>query len=116
MQNFPKSIRLVHQRDFDLVFKHGRVLADEHLVMHAVSTPGSPTRLGLSVSKRVGNAVYRNRWKRLMREAFRMNRESLPTGLSLIVRPRKGGKPTLDGLQRSFRNLTPRLAKQLSRL
>ena len=45
------------------------------------------TRLGLAVSRRAGNAVVRNRIKRVLREAFRLDREDLPPGLDVIVIP-----------------------------
>ena len=53
-------------------------------------------RVGLSVSRKIGNAVQRNRFKRLYREAFRLSRAELPTGLDLVMLPRSTREPELD--------------------
>ena len=57
-------------------------------------------RLGLSISRRVGNAVLRNRWKRIIREVFRTRRSELPGGLDLVVRPRRGANPVFADVDR----------------
>ncbi len=72
------------------------------------------TRLGLSVSRKVGGAVERNRWKRRMREAFRLNRKSLPEGLDVIAVART----TFDNLAHAGSELVAlvgRAANKLSR-
>ncbi len=70
-------------------------------------------RLGLSVSRKVGGAVVRNRWKRLLREVFRITREQLPVGVDLVVIPRPGAEPTLAGLLRSLPRLAAKVARKL---
>ena len=62
---------LTKKRDFDLVFKEGVTLASKNLVIYAKPNELSFSRLGLSVSKKIGKAVTRNRIKRLLREAMR---------------------------------------------
>lgn len=88
-QRFPKQARITHQRDFELVFRSGTVAADNVLVVHAVRSESGRSRLGISILRRVGNAVVRNRWKRLIREAFRRQQDELPKGLDLIIRPKR---------------------------
>lgn len=84
------------------------------LLLTACRSDWPLARLGLAVSKRCGNAVQRNRWKRLIREAFRRLRNELPCGIDFVVQPRVPQPPSLDELQRSLHALTKRLAKKMT--
>ena len=112
-QRFPKSVRLLSQSDFDSVYQSDVFAADDFLVIRANRNELGITRLGLSVSRKVGNAVVRNRWKRLIRQAFRVQRLDLPQGLDLIVRPRKGAACELDGITQSIGRLAQRVDRKL---
>jgi ribonuclease P protein component len=82
---FPPTLRLRKTREFERVYATGR-RARGRLFLVITSENRLPfTRLGLSVGKRVGGAVRRNKIKRILREAFRRNRHRLPTGLDLVV-------------------------------
>jgi ribonuclease P protein component len=109
---FPSRLRVKSRQDFDAVFARGKVIADATLVVQVLRDAECETRLGLSLSKKVGNSPVRNRWKRLIREAFRLNYPQLPAGYMLIIRPRKGAKPEFYSIQQSIRNLARRLARQ----
>lgn len=87
---------------------------DARLTMHFARSEGGGTRLGLVVSRRCGNAVARNRWKRMLREAFRLTLPDLPGGLDLVVIPRNREVPSLAELQESLRGLTGRAASRLA--
>ena len=77
-------------------------------------TNGLPhPRLGMSASRKLGNAVLRNRWRRLLREAFRLSRRQLPPGVDLIVIPRPGVKPELASLLASLPRLADRVGRKL---
>lgn len=113
-ERFPKSARLVSQADFDRVFKTGLVASDAMLVIHACPNVLGRPRLGLSVSKRVGNSPTRNRWKRLIREAFRLQKHDLPANLDLVVRPKKGATPDYESIFKSLAKLGRQLGKKIS--
>ena len=111
--DFPKKVRVRSKLDFDRVYQQGTRLSDRLLLINGLRTDGPLTRLGLAVSKRCGNAVARNRWKRLLREAFRLSRAELPSGLNIVVQPRAGESPQLDDVRQSLVRLVRRLAAKL---
>lgn len=113
MPSFPRYFRLRKQADFDRVYQARLFAADDVLVVNGLASGLEYSRLGLSVSKKVGNAVVRNRWKRLIREAFRLAREQLPPGLDLVVRPQKGAAADFDAIQRSLPQLARRIARKI---
>jgi len=109
---FQKSSRVRRRADFDRVHRQQAYAADDMLVLRGRHNGLEHARLGLSVSRKVGNAVVRNRWKRLIREAFRMSQAKIPRGMDFVVRPRKGAVANLAAIQASL----PQLCRQLARL
>ncbi len=114
-QRFPKSDRVVKQTDFDRVHASRAFAADQYLVLKGVPNQRAFSRLGLSISRRVGNAVVRNRWKRTLREAFRRHRAQLPSGWDWVVRPRKDAVLDPQMIARSMIHLACRMERQLQR-
>lgn len=110
---FPKKVRLRTAADFSAVYGCDYFAADDVLVIRAIRNGGSTSRLGLSVSRKVGNAVVRNRWKRRIREGFRLQQHVIPAGLDLVVRPRKGGECNFHRIHRSILRLAQRLDKKM---
>ncbi len=91
MPGFGPRARLKDGRDFRRVYENGRKTVGSALILwHRGGDPVAEPRLGLSVSSKVGNAVRRNRLKRLLREAFRLHRHELAAGLELVAYPRAG--------------------------
>jgi ribonuclease P protein component len=90
-----KRNRLSRSADFDRVYREGRSHASRHLVVYAFPRTAAGEdvpRLGVSVGRKVGGAVERNRMKRLLREAFWASSDSLPEGYDfvLVARPDAG--------------------------
>ncbi len=87
---FPKAVRLRKRREFLGLQRQGRRRHTPSFVVLDAPSPGSTCRLGVTVSSRVGNAVVRNRIKRLIREVFRARREGLPGALDIVVIAKPG--------------------------
>ena len=78
--------------DFQKVYKTGRSYANKLLVMYVIRTDREETRIGISVSKKVGNSVVRHHVTRLLRESFRLNRDRVKKGLDIVVVARAAAK------------------------
>ena len=83
--SFPKSKRLVKNKQFKDVLANKTCASDELLIVYSVKNDCGLTRLGVSIGKSCGGAVTRNRLKRLIREAFRLNQHQLPSGVDYMV-------------------------------
>jgi ribonuclease P protein component len=82
--------RLKKNQDFQVVFKEGKSFANRQFVVYVMKQNGKPySRLGLSVSKKMGNAVMRNHIKRYIKEIFREFADRLEVGNDYIIISRK---------------------------
>ena len=112
---FPPTARLKTPAEFKAVYDRKRSVSDTLLVIYAKENDLGRTRVGLSVSKKIGNAVARNRCKRLFREAFRQSRHDLPTGIDFIMIPRNVPRePTVPELRESLVKLVRDAARKLT--
>jgi len=110
----PSRGRLSRSAEFERVYRQGRSTANRHLVLYTF--PNATTerpRLGLSVSRKVGGAVERNRVKRLLREAFAQTEANLRAGQDVVVVARPGagelaGREGLAGVTGSLEELIAR--------
>jgi ribonuclease P protein component len=114
-QEFSRRYRLRTSAEFERVYDRRCSASDALILIYVRDNQLPHARLGLSVSRKVGGAVARNRWKRLLREAFRMSRAELPEGLDMIVIPRASADPALVPLCESLKRLACRAAEKLRR-
>lgn len=88
--NFSESLK--KNIDFQKVYKHGVSYANRYLVMYVLKNGKKSNRIGISVSKKVGNSVVRHHVKRLIREAYRLQEEMFYTGMDIVVIARVAAK------------------------
>jgi len=88
--SFPKDERLLRRADFVNANRSGKKNHMRHFIAIARKNELGTTRLGVTASKKVGNAVRRNRAKRLIREFYRLNKARLPQGYDIVVIAKKG--------------------------
>ena len=101
--------------DFKLVYDRRRSVSDHWLIVYARENGLPYLRLGLSVSRKYGQATRRNRLRRLYREAFRLTRHEMPVGLDLVLIPRKPEEPPLAELTRTLPHLVKQAARRLEK-
>jgi ribonuclease P protein component len=102
--------RVTRSGDFDSVYRRGTSAAGRHLVVYAFARgEGDQPRLGLSVGKRVGSAVERNRVKRVLREEFARISGALAPGVDYVVIARPGAHEYIQ--ERGARALGDRLGE-----
>ena len=112
---FPKTLHHRKEADFQRVYATRVYAADDVLVVNGCENGLTHPRLGLSVSRKVGNAVVRNAWKRRIREAFRLSLAELPAGIDFVVRPQKEAALDFHAITRSLPELAARIARKLAR-
>jgi ribonuclease P protein component len=104
----PHPERLKKSWEFQRAYKKGKKYWDTYFVIYVYHTQISQPRLGITVSKKVGNSVQRNRVKRLIREAFRTLKLELPPQYDIVVVGRKAayglsGQQAKESLHKLFR-------------
>jgi ribonuclease P protein component len=105
--SFPRAHRLLRRSDFLNCYDAGQRYFSRYFVFFVAydCARTGQWRLGLAVTRKNGNAVWRNRVKRVVREFFRLHRHSIPQGLDIVVVPKRSLDPrklTLAGLTREF--------------
>jgi ribonuclease P protein component len=111
---FPKRVRLLRAREFERVFAARSSAADASLALYGAANDLGYARLGLTVSRRIGGAAVRNRWKRLLREAFRLTQHRLPP-LDLVCVARASAPPELRQLMEALPAMACRIERRLKR-
>ena len=114
---FPKSARLISNEQFRAVLSGKNRFSNDLLTIYIAKNDCNSARLGVSVGKVFGNAVVRNRLKRLAREAFRQSQEQIPADFDyLLIFSQKLSKkqvskppaPTFEQVNKAFLDLVAR--------
>ena len=114
MRRFTKQMRLLRPSEFERIFAARSSASDRLLLVYGASNEVGHPRLGLTVSRKFGGAVVRNRWKRVLREAFRLSQHQLPS-LDLVCLPRGPAPPGLSQVLASLSSLAARIERQNER-
>ncbi len=105
------SESLKKNRDFQQVYKRGTSKTNRYLVMYVLPNQHMMNRLGISVSKKVGNSVVRHRLTRLIRESYRLNEEKFDRNLDIVVIARNSAKDrSYQEIESAFMNLAQKHA------
>lgn len=85
-QGFPKRVRLLKRRDFTRLLQTAHRVHSRHFIIVWKTGVGNDARIGITVSRKVGSAVTRNRYKRLVREYYRRRKNLAPADYNFIVK------------------------------
>lgn len=107
---YPATLRLKTRSEYLEVQKNGRRLQTEEFLVLALPRPGRPTRVGITVSRKVASAVGRNRIKRLVREALRRGLDRWPRGWEIVIVARR------QSVGASYAQIAGALSRVLGRL
>ena len=104
------SDSLKKNQDFQKVYRKGTSQANRYLVMYVLKNGHMENRLGISVSKKVGNSVVRHRVTRLIRESYRLNENTFRQGLDIVVVARPNAKDkTYQEIESALMHLAGRM-------
>ena len=109
---FPKSARLRTRNEFLRVQNRGWKVSSEHLMGLALKKEGAPTRVGFTVSSKVGTAVVRNRIRRRLKEIYRKRQALLPEGIELVfIAKQSSATADFASLTRSVEFILDKMAR-----
>jgi ribonuclease P protein component len=117
---FTKSTRLLKRAEFERVYQNGRRHFSRNLTLFFLQRgeekPGQLPRVGFTVSRAMGGAVTRNRIRRRMREAARLNLRALPPAVDIVINPKKSALTTqfaalADEVRHAFETVTRNASK-----
>ncbi len=113
VERFPRAFRLTARREFLAVYEKGRRAGSTSFVMFALPNTTGHCRLGITVTRKVGSSVARNRIKRVLRDVFRRHRAELGPPLDVVVNPRPGAPAaTAAEVEREFLDRFRELARR----
>jgi ribonuclease P protein component len=117
VSRFGKRNRVKSGDDFTQIIRGGAFAADDVLVVNVRRSVAQQaalySRIGITIPKKTGPAVVRNRWKRWIREAFRTQRDQIPVGLEIIVRPKRDAVGSFEAIAKSLPVTVRRASRKL---
>ncbi len=110
---FPKTSRLLKHADFERVYDQGRRHFGSHLTVFYLRRGGDLSRIGFTVSRALGGAVVRNRIRRRLREAVRLNLPALAAGYDVVINPKRSADTAeFEGLKAQVARAFEVISKQ----
>ena len=103
-QAFRRTEKVTNKSSYRIIYEQGVRRSSRFFTIITCGNPKGAKRLGITVTKKTGNAVFRNRMKRLLREFFRRNKELFPAGHDVVVMVKKNTPPS--NYQETARELT----------
>ncbi len=89
-EQFPHRVRVVKSSDYQMLYRRGRKIQSQRFVLFGLENKIGHHRLGITVSRKIGGAVVRNRIKRLFREIFRKSSVEIPSQYDIVVNAKSG--------------------------
>jgi len=106
-----KADRILRRREYIALSKSGRRIQNDHFIAYFIADPQGRSRIGVTVTKKIGRAVKRNRIKRLVREFFRLNRHRLSGKWDIsIIAKRQAADLSSEKVYRSLQELVDRIS------
>lgn len=104
-----KKLKIRNNREFRKVYDKGKSIANKHLVMFYIKNGLDYNRVGFSTTKKLGNAIIRNRVKRLIKESYRLNNHELTNGYDIVFLARvRANNASYKDIEKSIINLFKR--------
>jgi len=101
--DFPKTNRILNRGTFRRVYDRGKKYQARYFTAFVLASPGTEPRIGITVTRKIGNSVQRNRSRRLVREVFRKNKWRVPPGIDIVINvKRELSEAGYESLERDF--------------
>ena len=112
-EKFPKANRVLRRSGFRRAYDQGRKFQARHFTAFVLANDEAQPKLGITATRKSGNAVARNRARRLMREVFRKNKRLVPSGIDIIINVKSSlSEAVYQDLESDFISFLERASKQ----